>query len=174
MDRERRLERGGGPPEDGEELIGACVDLETTRRANARPDQPANVAEQGGVVIAETLQQAGRPFDVGEQEGHRPARERPHRRRARLPKLPVEEAERHDAVLLGSAKEPFAGTLPRDVVLEIDLVKAREGVSHVRCVVDRQTASALRIDVRESTVGEARAGGGVERWHGFRSPRRGK
>src|SRR5437764_171608 len=52
------------------------------------------------------------------------------------------------------------------VVLEVDLVEPGEGVSHVRDVVDRQPAAPLRVDVGERAVGEARASGGTERWHG--------
>src|SRR5207253_2177173 len=112
------------------------------------------------------LEKARRALDVGEEECDRTARERPHVGAAGFAELAVEETERDDPVLLGGTEKPFAGALSRGVVLEVDLIEPREGVAHVRNVVDRQPAAALGIDVRERAVGKPRAGGGAKRWHG--------
>lgn len=66
----------------------------------------------------------------------------------------------------GGPEEPLAGTFPRGVVLEVDLIEPGQGVANVRDVVDRQPAAPLGIDVGERAVGKPRAGDGVERWHG--------
>src|SRR5205814_6046184 len=108
---ERALDRDGGverlrrTPEDREKLVGPRVDLVAARSADARPNGCPHIAEETGVVIAEPLQDSRRPLDVGQEESHRPARERPHDGPAGLAELTVEEAERHDAVLLRGAQQ---------------------------------------------------------------------
>jgi len=79
--------------------------------------------------------------------------------------LRADEADRHDPVLLGRPQQPAARPIARPVVLERHLAEPREGIAHVRRVVDRQTTSAARIDVRKGTVGKLRTLPGAKRWH---------
>jgi hypothetical protein len=67
--------------------------------------------------------------------------------------LGADEADRHDAVLLGCSQEPLACPVPGSVVLKGHLTEPREGIPDVRRVVDREAPFAARIDVREVPVG---------------------
>jgi hypothetical protein len=67
--------------------------------------------------------------------------------------LSADEADRHDPVLLRRPQQPAARPVPRVFVLERHLIEPREGIPNVRRVVDRQTTSAARIDVRKGVVG---------------------
>src|SRR5712692_9722553 len=62
------LERRRSAIEDREELIRASVDLAATRPVHGAPDDGADVGQQGGVPIAQSLEEAGRPFDIGQEE----------------------------------------------------------------------------------------------------------
>ena len=122
-----------------------------------------------GVPVTEALEQTRRSLDVGEQERHHPARPAARVPRARLrlaflTELPVEEAERHDAVLLRGAQEAVPRAAACHVVLERDLLEARERVPHVHRVMYRKTADALRVDVRECAIRKTRAGARGELW----------
>jgi hypothetical protein len=79
--------------------------------------------------------------------------------------LRADEADRHDPVLLGRPQQPGACTIPRDLVLERHLAKPREGIPDMRRVVDRQTATAARIDVCKGAVRKLRALPRAKRWH---------
>ena len=101
--------------------------------------------------IAEALEQPRRALDVGQQEGDVARREL-----ALRLELRADEPDRHDPVLLGRPQQPVASLVARGLVLEVDLAEARQGVPHVRLVVDRQAALAARIDVCECAVGKLR------------------
>ena len=79
--------------------------------------------------------------------------------------LRADEPDRRYAVLLRGAQEPEPGAVARRLVVEDDLVEARERVAHVRRVVDRQPPLAGRVDVRERAVRELRAGLRIELGH---------
>src|SRR5215475_7121038 len=79
--------------------------------------------------------------------------------------LPRDEADGHDAVLLGGGQELGPRPLPRRLVLEGDLVEARQRVAHVRLVVDGQPSPSSRIDVGEGAIGQPRTLLGVELAH---------
>jgi signal transduction histidine kinase len=174
----RRVDRARRLTKDSEELIRARVDLVTTGVAHALPDQGPHVTQDRRVSIAELLRQTRGPFDVGEKEGHRAARQARDVPGARLDlgllallaQLSVEEADRDDAVLLRRPQQALARTLASGFVRESGLVEARQGVTHVRFVVDRQAPASLRINVREGTVGETGADAGRELWQRLVDP----
>ncbi len=76
--------------------------------------------------------------------------------------LAGDETDGHDAVLLGRVQQPFLGSLPGRVVLELDLFEPGERVPDVRLVVDRQHALAAGVDVRERAVGKLRPFAGAQ------------
>ena len=76
--------------------------------------------------------------------------------------LPGDEADGHDAVLFRRVQEPCASALSGGVVFESDLIEPRQGVAHVRLVVDRQPPPAARVDVGEGAAREARSFAGSE------------
>jgi len=120
----------------------------------------ADVGEQDGVAVAEAMQQVGRALDVGEQEGEVALRQL-----ALRLQLGADEADRHDPVLLGRPQQPVARAVARVVVLERHLAEAGERVPDVCRVVDRQAASAARVDVCEGAVGQLRTLLRAKRWH---------
>ena len=79
--------------------------------------------------------------------------------------LRADEADRRYAVLLRGAQEPKPGAVACRLVVEDDLVEARERVANMRRVVDRQAPLARRIDVGERAVRELRAGLRIELGH---------
>ena len=79
--------------------------------------------------------------------------------------LRSDEADGHDPVLHGGPQQPGPRPIPRALVLERHLAEPREGIPHMRRVVDRQTTSAARIDVCKGTVGKLRTLLRAERWH---------
>jgi len=79
--------------------------------------------------------------------------------------LGADEADRHDSELRGRPQQPVTRPVPRVVVLERDLAEPRECIAHVRRVVNRQAAFAVRIDVCEGAVGKLRAVLGAKRRH---------
>ena len=119
----------------------------TDDRADERPD----VAEEVHIPVAETLEKLGRALDIGQQEGDGSAWQAREVNRARLelpleallPKLTVEETERHDAVSLRGTKKPLARPLASPIVLEAGLVEPGEGIADMRRVVDREPSAAL-------------------------------
>src|SRR5712691_2054429 len=149
--------------EDREQLVGASVDLTTTRLADGATEQPADIGPDPGASIAKVTYEARRVLDVGEQEGHEAGWQRAHLARASLGlptdadilELAGDEAHRHDPVLLGGLQQPRARPISGRFVLEGSLVEARECVADVGLVVDRQPAAPARIDVCEGTVGQA-------------------
>ena len=72
MDREGRLQGLRGTIEHGEELVRSSVDLAPARPTHGQSDHGAHVGEKGGIAIAQPLEKARRPFDVGEEERHVP------------------------------------------------------------------------------------------------------
>jgi hypothetical protein len=59
-------------------------------------------------------------------------------------------------VLLGCPQQPDARPVPRALVLERDLTEPREGVPHVRRVVNWQATPTTRIDIGEGTIRKLR------------------
>ena len=133
---------GSGPLEDGEELVGAGVDLAASRLLNCPSDDLPDLPEQGRVVVAQPAEEGGRVLDVGQEEGDEAGGKAGHVRRTRPdpPDLSVDEAHRHDPVLLGRIQQSFAGALLGRVVLEGNPAEAGQGVPNVRLVVDGQPA----------------------------------
>ena len=70
--------------------------------------------------------------------------------------LRADETDGHDPVLHGRPQQAAARPVPRGLVLEHHLTEPREGIADMRRVVDRQTTSAARIDVRKGAVGKLR------------------
>src|SRR5207244_3547167 len=85
--------------------------------------------QQSGITIPKPLEEARRALDVGEEECDRAARKRPHVGAAGLPKLPIEEAQRHDPVPFRRPEETLARALTCGVVLEVDLIEPGAGGS---------------------------------------------
>jgi hypothetical protein len=165
LDRDRGLEGRGRLREDREVLVGAGVDLLAAGICDGRSKEVAGLGQDRGPAVAETLEEGGRGLDVGEQEGdqaNRQAAGRPPRA-----ELAGDEADRHDAVLLGRPQQAGAGPVARLVAFEAELVEAREGVPNVGFVVDRQPPVAARVDIGESAVGELGARLGVKCRHGW-------
>src|SRR6202521_5085632 len=84
LDRERRLEAGHGPLEDGEHLISAGLDLAATALADRRPQEASHIGEEAVIPVAKASNETGRVLDVGEQEGHDAGRQRARLRGASL------------------------------------------------------------------------------------------
>src|SRR5581483_1385922 len=77
---DRRRDRVARTREREEERVPLRVDLRTAVRAERLAHDPPVVGGHAPVLdVAERLQQLGRPFDVGEHEGHRAAWELGHR-----------------------------------------------------------------------------------------------
>ena len=152
VDRERGVQRRGGAFEDREDVVAARGRHVAARLAHRGADQAAHVAEQRRVPIAEAREQLGRTLDIGQQEGDLARGELALRLQLR-----ADEADRHDPVLLGRPQQPAARPVAGVLVLEGDLAEPRERIAHVRRVVDRQTASPIRIDVGEGAVRKLRA-----------------
>src|SRR5205807_2445880 len=110
-------------------------------------DRQGRIAEDPAQALFEV---ARRP--VPAQLDHQAARRR-------MPllfrELAGDEADGHDAVLLGRIQQPLAGALPGAVVLEDHLVEPGERVSRVRHIVNGQAPPAAGVDVGERPVREA-------------------
>ena len=146
LDGERGVERRRWPLEDGEQVVRARVDLSPAglahrgaHRAGGRRRAAARVA------VVEAREQLGRALDVGQQEGDVTLRQLPLRLQ-----LGADESDRDDAVLRGRPQQPRPRLVARGLVLEDHLVEAREGVPHVRGVVDRQASPAPRSRCRRT------------------------
>ena len=61
--------------EHREELVPTRVDLAAAGAMQSAPDDGADVGQERGVPIAQPLEQACRPFDVGEEKRHVPGRQ---------------------------------------------------------------------------------------------------
>ena len=146
--------------EDREDVVAAGGRLVTAGIPHRRAHQAADIGEQGGVAIVKAPEQLGRALDIGQQE-----RDVALRQLALRLQLGADEADGHDAVLLGRPQQPAARPVPRGLVLEHHLAEPREGIADVRRVVDRQTTSATRIDVGKGAVGKLRALLRAQRWH---------
>ena len=66
--------------ESDEERVALCVDLVTAVSRHGLADDALVLGKHFCVVRADLLEQLRRPFDVGEEEGDRPARKLGHRR----------------------------------------------------------------------------------------------
>ena len=99
-------------------------------------------------------------FEVGQQE-----RDVARRQLALRLQLRADETDGHDPVLHRRPQQAVARAVPRGLVLEHHLAEPREGIAHMRRVVDRQTTSAARIDVRKGAVGKLRTLLRAERCH---------
>src|SRR5258706_3724912 len=175
LDAHRCIERTRWLTEDREEFIRARVDLVTAAVAHALAYQRPHVTQERRIPITELLKQPRGSFDVGEQERHHAAWQARDVPRARLDlglhpllaQLSVEEADRHDPVLLRGSEQALTRALAGDIVLERRLVEPRQRVAHVRRVVDREAPASLRVDVGERAVGEAGARASGEFWQRF-------
>jgi hypothetical protein len=96
-------------------------------------------------------EQLGRAFEVGQQE-----RDVAFGQLALRLQLRADETDGHDAVLHGRPQQAVACPVAGALVLEHHLAEPRERVPDMRRVVDRQTTSAARIDVRKGAVGKLR------------------
>jgi hypothetical protein len=71
----RRAGRLGGAREGHEEGVALGVDLTALPGGKGFAQDAALVSQQGGIALAQLLQQAGGAFDIGEQEGDRAFRQ---------------------------------------------------------------------------------------------------
>src|SRR5262249_28884488 len=71
--------------------------------------------------------------------------------------LAGDESDRHDPELLGCVEQPAARLLPFGIRLEDNLAEPGERILDCCLVVDRQPAAPARVDIREGSVGKARA-----------------
>src|SRR6185503_7039703 len=119
LDIHRGVERPCGLTEGGEEFIRTRVDLVSAGCANALANERSYIAQERRVSVTELAKQSRGSLDVGEQECHRSAGQAGDVPRARLglgllsllAKLPVEEADGDDAVLLRGPQQPLASAL---------------------------------------------------------------
>ena len=81
LGRDRGAHGLGGVLEDGEQLVSVRVDLVAALLLGRRPDQPAHVREGATVGVPEPLDEAGRAFDVAEEEADLARRQVRHLRR---------------------------------------------------------------------------------------------
>lgn len=79
--------------------------------------------------------------------------------------LGTDEADRHDSVPLGRPQQPTTRPVAGLFVLERDLTEPCERIPDVRRVMDRQTASARRVDVRKGAIRKLCALFRGEGWH---------
>jgi hypothetical protein len=176
LDGDRRLDGRGGLLEDPEELVGTGLDLTSACLGHGIPNEVPDVVQQACIPIAQPAEESCRALDVGEQEGHEAAGEScglpgSGTDLALLPlgsKLAGDEADGHDAVLLGGVQQPFASALTIGVVVESDLVEPGKRVAHVRLVMDGQPSAPARVDIGECAVGELRPLAVPEFGHGMR------
>jgi hypothetical protein len=160
LDRDRRLERGGGKPERGEQLVAAGVDLVAAGSLHGRPKETAQLVQERTVPVAEAVDEIGRGLDIGQHEGDLTARQ-PELR----PELAPDESEGHDPVLLGRLQEAHPRSVATRVVLEADATEPGKGVADVGLVVDREDPPTLGVDVGEGPVRQACTFLRAERWH---------
>ena len=149
LDLDRRLDRRGRRPEDGEELVGAGVDLEASAGAHRRALDAPHGIEHRSVSVLELGEVAARALDVGEEEGQLPGRQL----RA---DLAVDEPDRQDAVALGRLQQLRPGAVAGRVIVEQHPVEAGQRVADVGLVVDRQAPPAGRVDVGKRAVRQLR------------------
>ncbi len=155
LDRERRVERLGRSLEAGEVLVGVRIDLVTTGRSDGTAQDLSRLAQHRRVATSEPAEEFGRALDVGHEERDGARRKRlavGRPRRALRSDLSCDEPHGDDAVALGRLQEAGASAFPRFVAFERDTFEPREGVAHVRLVVDRKPSSPLRVDVGEGAV----------------------
>jgi metal-sulfur cluster biosynthetic enzyme len=76
----RRVDGISGTRERAEDRVALRVDLDAAVRFDGLPHEAAVLRERVGIRLAEALEQARRPLDVGEEQSHRAAQEFRHRR----------------------------------------------------------------------------------------------
>ena len=167
LDGRCRLDGVDGALEDGEELVGADVDLAAACAKDRRTQRASDAAEQVSISIAQAAEKNGRAFDIGHQEGDKPFGERGSMGglSSRRLQLAGNETDGDDAVLLRRVQQPLAGALARTIVLKVDLVEPGKGIPHVSFVIDGQSPPAAGVDVGEGVLRKAGPLAGVKPGH---------
>jgi hypothetical protein len=99
LDRQRCIKRRGRAFEHGEDIVPAGGHHVTTGTPHRGAHDAANIREQTGVSVAEASEEFGRVLDIGQQE-----REHAFGQSQLRLELCADEADRHDAVLLGRSQ----------------------------------------------------------------------
>src|SRR5256712_8633173 len=167
LDGRCRLDGVDAALEDGEDLVGADVDLAAACAKDRRTQCASDAAEQVSISIAQAAEKSGGAFDIGHQERHEPLGERGSMGglSPRRLQLAGNETDGDDAVLFRCVQQPLAGALARSIVLKVDLVEPGKRIPHVSFVIDGQSPPAAGVDVGEGVLRKAGPLAGVKPGH---------
>lgn len=170
LDRGRRLDRVRGGLEDGEEIVGPCIDRVAAGSRHRVPQDAPHVPQQVAIALLQPVEQGGGLLDVAHEKGQASGGQRGGvEADRRLPTLGLQlagdEPHRYDPIPLRRVQQTLAGPLACRLALEGDLIEAGERVPQMRLVVDGKPPPAARVDVGEGAVRKPCARAGVELRH---------